>query len=471
MSKRKASSEVLPFKIQKKENSFVFLSEDTLRRNGSKTIKDLSDQICPKEESDPVILIDGIVAHRDRTVEYYSKLFPKKRWILYPRTMKESGLFQIFLRTTTGECITLNPESPSERMETLMRRIEQSQNVSVPNQRLVFAGKQLERHKKLKEYGIGKESTIHMVLRLRGGGSFADMSKAKFKKTKWSSNAPPWRKAEKGLCLEGPCRNDSCVAFGHDVIVNCGFGVTDVILDSFYCPLCRSRVKPTLPAFNNCSWRWYGTKSEEKNRSSISEWKIAHDRYEKVRKITGMANWDALMIETVEKVDSSERCVVCYDPVGEASLVDNAQASHSCGHSTHVGCSETCEKCPLCDLPFETLSVSMSVVGEKRAIEFPSSPDPRSKESWPFEINVTANAIPGGPPPDKVHLLLSEKSTLHDLMVRLMQRTGIPLKRQLLYSGKWFREEDFSADLTELGLKSGSTVSLVLRPEPKSSLL
>jgi len=121
----------------------------------------------------------------------------------------------------------------------------------------------------LADYALSDACVVHLVLKLRGHGGnlnkcidVTDEGRPIVRSR--NSKTPEWRVINTGgLCIEGKCKNQDCVAYKKTVVICKGYGIYDVVFDGQdnQCPMCYEKVKPRNYGFYDCNFRFIGTKS------------------------------------------------------------------------------------------------------------------------------------------------------------------------------------------------------------------
>lgn len=323
-----------------------------------------------------------------------------------------SGENIFFVKSLGGNSVMVDLPLATSTVRELKDEVEALERIPIEYQRFLYNGKHFADTepitKTLRDYGVERDSNVHLLTRLRGGAptsgnlEFSDLqNQSALVVLPWSTTAPVWRIVGKGLNLEGKCTNKNCAAHGHRVVCKKGFTAVNLLTERASCPVCQQIVQVKTCSFTSCSWMYEGrkiapaprpakfvlprrltnfvtscfgrnglpspkTEHDEHNypavekqstitRDIVSPWFRASNQYEYFKQTQNMVQWENLLVvakklPTVAKdgpnaeVPLDESCSICFHKF-EATGDRAKTHTTSCGHIFHADCVESWLAC------------------------------------------------------------------------------------------------------------------------------
>ncbi|KAA6390388.1 MAG: putative ring and ubiquitin domain containing protein [Streblomastix strix] len=266
---------------------------------------------------------------------------------------------QFFLKDLNGKTQVFHMLA-SETVLSLKQQIFQNLKIPIIEQRLMTGTKQLKDDNTLFDSGVQNDTTVWLLLRLRGGSAKTN-SPFVMKEEQFDDDAPAYREVIRGLSVEGKCTNNSCEAHNKKVICYQGFVEFNLLDTKAKCPICTSEVVADKPGFFNCI---YKIQSQKPNGEKFwTHWLLTPDRYITFDEAkTTRQQFSKLTAQAIKKDDvlgGGLICPICLlellktDPVTQKVTAPDEIRILDCSHPFHKSCITQwtltgANKCPNC---------------------------------------------------------------------------------------------------------------------------
>jgi hypothetical protein len=291
------------------------------------------------------LFLDGKrLTDHNQTMHYYRIFGHTLTYRTGPSRSSFQDKINLHVQTLTGKTIHLNCGA-GILVEHVKHLVQGKEGIPPDQQRLVFMRMVLEGRLTLLDYGIQNNSTLFLILKLRGGGTlpaieFSDVSDASgVYKIQFSETAPRGRVTTAGTNVECQCR---CTPT-HRVICMMGKGSVELSRDILTCPNCgrSDGITPITVGFVHCKYKFYGIKAAN-GEQYTSEWKnVRKDDDYQLFNPDKRITWRRLVIESAG-MDQFDECAICLEPLQKFQTL-------SCGHRFHAPCVRKWpDSCPCC---------------------------------------------------------------------------------------------------------------------------